>query len=221
MLMMVLMISTVHAQDITEELDISTGIMWGFSGYVVTFEISDPDIAEVVKKNGNTLVHFLSPGDVFVTAIFYSGGQPVESYLYLFHVTGEPTGGNAVNRSSFAQEVLDIVNAERAKYNLRPLRLADDLNRYADIRAKEIVRLFSHTRPNGESALNIIPRCRYKGENIAAGTPSPQSVMEQWMNSPGHRANILSADFEELGVGYYFDDEGQYRHYWVQLFRAQ
>ena len=220
-LMLLLMVSTVAAQDLTDEINITTGRMWGFPGYVVTFDISDPDIAEVIDGNGCKLVRFLSPGDVYVTAIFYSGGQPVESYLYLFHVTGEPTGSNAVDRSSFAQQVLEIVNVERAKHHLRPLRLADDLNRYADIRAKEIVRLFSHTRPNGESALNIIPRCRYKGENIAAGTPSPQSVMEQWMNSPGHRANILSADFEELGVGYCFDDDGQYRHYWVQLFRTQ
>ncbi len=218
---LLLTVSIVRAEPVESEYDIETGRMWGFPNYVVTFEISDPDIAEVIRdKTGGNLVRFVNPGEVYVRATFYSDGEPVEQYLYLFHVSGEPKGSNAVNRSTFAREVLELVNAERARYHLRPLRLADDLNRYADIRAREIVGKFSHTRPNGENGAKIIPRGRYRGENLAAGASSPSAVVHQWMNSEGHRANILFADYEELGVGYYFDDDGQYRHYWVQLFRT-
>lgn len=219
---LLLMCSPVRAEALESEYNIETGKMWGFPNYVVTFEVSDSDIAEIIRdKRGSNLVRFLNPGEVYVRATFYSGGEPVENYLYLFHVSGEPKGSNAVNRSTFAQEVLELVNAERARHHVRPLRIADDLNRYADIRAREIVNKFSHTRPNGENGVYIMPRGRYRGENLAAGAASPSAVVHQWMNSPGHRANILSADFEELGVGYCFDDDGQYRHYWVQLFRTQ
>ncbi len=215
-------VSIVRAEPVEKEYNISTGRMWGFPTYVVTFDISDPDIAEVItSKSGDKLVRFLNPGDVFIRVTFYSGGQPVDTLDCLFHVSGEPTGSNAVNRSTFAREVLELVNAERARYNLRPLRLADDLNRYADIRAKEIVKQFSHTRPNGENGALIIPRGRYRGENLFGGLTSPSAVMYQWMNSPDHRDNILFADYEEIGVGYFFDGDSQYRHYWVQLFRAR
>lgn len=56
------------------------------------------------------------------------------------------------------------------------------------------------------------------GENIAAGQSSPQEVVEDWMNSPGHRANILDESYTALGVGYYYNSSGLYRSYWVQLF---
>ena len=221
-LIVLMMISIVRAEDIEQEIEIETGHYWGFPGYVVTYELGDPSIAELTKsKTGDTFVRFINPGDVYVRATFYSGGQAVESELYLFHVTGEARGANAVDRNTFAQEVLILVNAERARVGAPPLRLANDLNRYADIRAKEIVKQFSHTRPNGENGALIIPACRYRGENLSAGAASPQSVMYQWMHSPKHRENILFADYEELGVGYCFDDEGEYKHYWVQLFRTR
>ena len=57
------------------------------------------------------------------------------------------------------------------------------------------------------------------GENIAAGSATPETVVKQWMNSPGHRANILNSDYEELGVGYAYKSGSEYGHYWVQMFR--
>lgn len=221
-LLMLLLISSVRAEEIEKEFSIETGKSWGFPTYVVTFEISDPNVAEITRnKNGGELVRFVNPGEVLMRAIFYSGGEPVESHLYKFNVTGEPKGANAVDRNTFAQEILDLVNAERARVGLKPMRLASDLNRYADIRAKEIVGQFSHTRPNGENGALIIPKARYRGENLSAGSSSPSAVMHQWMNSRSHRDNILFADYDELGVGYFFDADGQYRHYWVQLFRRK
>lgn len=124
---------------------------------------------------------------------------------------------------NFAQEVLDLVNAERGKERLKPLKLAKDLNHYAQIRAKEITKKFSHTRPDGRSCFTVVPKYGYRilGENLAGGQRSPEEVVEAWMNSPGHRANIMNPNFEELGVGYLYVDNSKYRHHWAQLFRKK
>ena len=125
------------------------------------------------------------------------------------------------NYSDFAVEVLNLVNAERAKVGAPPLRLANDLQQSASIRAREIVQLFSHTRPDGSDCFTAMRnRGRTCGENIAAGHATAAETVEQWMNSQGHRENILNPAFRELGVGYAYEDYSTYHHYWVQLFRG-
>ena len=122
---------------------------------------------------------------------------------------------------SFAVEVLNLVNEERARVGVAPLRLANDLQEAAAIRAREIIEIFSHTRPDGSDCFTVMRnRGRTWGENIAAGYPSASETVNQWMNSPGHRANILNPNFRELGVGYAYEDYSTYHHYWVQLFRG-
>lgn len=124
--------------------------------------------------------------------------------------------------ADYAIGVLDAVNENRAAYGLAPLTLVDDLCEDADIRAEEIVENFSHTRPDGSSCFSIIDGSyRRVAENIAAGHATPEETVEQWMNSPGHRANILDPELEELGVGYCHDPNSTYEHYWVQLFRTR
>ena len=124
--------------------------------------------------------------------------------------------------SNFAQEVLDLVNIERAKENLKPLKLSGALNHYAQIRAKEITKKFAHTRPSGYSCFTVIPKpYRTVGENIAAGQRSPQEVVQAWMDSPGHRENIMNPKFRELGMGYLYIPDSKYKHYWAQLFRRK
>ena len=89
----------------------------------------------------------------------------------------------------------------------------------ADIRAKELVTLFSHTRPDGSSYHTLMPSGLMTwGENVAMGQRSPESVMDSWMNSQGHRENILSDDFSLIGVGCYSDGSTLY---WVQNFGAR
>ena len=123
---------------------------------------------------------------------------------------------------NFAREVLDLVNVERQKENLPPLKLARDLNHYAQIRAKEITKKFSHTRPNGKDPFTVVNRnystYSLMGENIAAGQISPKDVVAAWMNSPTHRENILRPQFQKLGVGYVYVEGDRYKHYWAQLF---
>ena len=127
----------------------------------------------------------------------------------------------ALAEENFAVEVLNLVNAERAKVGVAPLRLADDLQAASAIRAREIIEVFSHTRPDGSDCFTVMRnRGRTCGENIAAGHASAQETVEQWMNSEGHRENILNPNFRELGVGYAYEDYSTYHHYWVQLFRG-
>ena len=93
----------------------------------------------------------------------------------------------------------------------------------ADIRAKELTVLFSHTRPDGRDCFSIFGSKQgkiYGGENIAAGSSTPEAVVNQWMSSPGHRENILNGKYRYLGVGYAYDGNSEYAHYWVQLFEG-
>lgn len=129
--------------------------------------------------------------------------------------------GNTADISA-AEAVLNLVNAERAKEGLAPLTLNPTATAAAQLRAEETVTLFSHTRPDGTTCFTALDQAgvayRTAGENIAAGQSTPEWVMESWMNSPGHRANILNANFTQLGVGYYYSVGSPYGHYWVQLF---
>ena len=122
---------------------------------------------------------------------------------------------------NYAEDVLNLVNEERAKEGLRPLSLSSTLNDGTLIRAQEIETLFSHTRPDGSNCSTVVENTypsTYVGENIAAGQSSAEDVMESWMNSTGHRANILRKSYSELGVGLVYDENTDYKYYWVQLF---
>lgn len=124
--------------------------------------------------------------------------------------------------SAYAQEVARLVNIERAAAGLAPLRLDETLCAAAQRRAEEIDISFSHTRPNGSSSFSVLKEFgftyRAVGENIAKGSPTPQRVVDGWMNSAGHRANILHERFTTLGVGVYEDAAGTM--HWVQIFTA-
>lgn len=115
-----------------------------------------------------------------------------------------------------AEQVTALVNAERAKAGLSPLTLDQELSANAAVRAEEIVHAFSHTRPNGSAFSSAITiSYRRAGENIAYGYPTAKAVMDGWMNSSGHRANILQSSFTKIGVGVVQRDNTLY---WVQLF---
>ncbi|MBO5523289.1 MAG: hypothetical protein J5986_06385 [Roseburia sp.] len=121
---------------------------------------------------------------------------------------------------SFAEQVVKLVNEERTKAGLSEVTLDKNIEAAALIRAKEIETSFSHTRPDGRSFSTVLTdngiTYRGSGENIAWGQRSPEEVMKGWMNSDGHRANILNPKFTKIGVGYYQNAVG--RNYWTQLF---
>ena len=121
--------------------------------------------------------------------------------------------------SSFASEVVRLVNAERAKNGLSALTVDAKAQAAAQVRAQELAKSFSHTRPDGSRFSTALTQAgasyRSAGENIAYGQQSPAAVMEAWMNSSGHRANILGSQFSAIGVGAV---EINGRYYWTQLF---
>ena len=112
-----------------------------------------------------------------------------------------------------AQSVVNQVNRERAARGLSTLRIDPALTAAAQIRAKEIVQKFSHTRPDG-TKWSTVSSAAY-GENIAKGQKTADKVMAAWMSSSGHRANILRASYGSIGVAC-LQSGGVY--YWVQLF---
>jgi len=112
-----------------------------------------------------------------------------------------------------AHQVVEEVNAERAKAGLNSLRVDAELSRAAQVRAREIVQSFSHTRPDG-TAWNTVSSSAY-GENIAMGQKTADKVMAAWMTSQGHRENILRPGFGSIGVCCLISGGVTY---WVQLF---
>ena len=121
--------------------------------------------------------------------------------------------------SAYEAEVLRLVNAERKKYGLSALTRDTGAVKAAHIRAKEIVKSFSHTRPDGSSCFTAAKEAgvtyRAAGENIAYGYGRPEQVVKGWMNSEGHRKNILSSSFTKIGIGCYSSGATLY---WTQFF---
>ena len=131
---------------------------------------------------------------------------------------GGSTSSSEIDIEEFRQEVIRLTNKERKKEGLAPLETNSSAMEYAQIRAEEISNKFSHIRPGGKDS-------DYDGlyfmENIASGSRSPEAVVTGWMNSPGHRATLLS-DYTEagdmIGVGCYKAENGTL--YWTQEFVA-
>ena len=111
--------------------------------------------------------------------------------------------------------VIDMINDHRVAEGLGTLAYSAELSAAADIRAKEIVSNFSHTRPDG--SLWYTAGTGIMGENIAKGYSTSDTVVDAWMNSEGHRKNILTKNYTTTGVGCYYDSATD-TYYWVQLF---
>lgn len=119
----------------------------------------------------------------------------------------------------YEQEVIRLVNEIRVQNGLKTLTYNWELSRVARYKSQDMKdnRYFSHTSPVYGSPFQMMKNFgityRSAGENIARGQTSPQAVVNAWMNSSGHRANILNASFTQIGVGYVADG-----NYWTQMF---
>ena len=144
---------------------------------------------------------------------------PTEPVAAPTEPTAPPQQEESEFNSAYEAQVLRLVNAERAKTGLAPLVMDDGAVKVAHLRAKEIVQSFSHSRPDGRScftaASDLGISYRFAGENIAYGYKTPEQVVNGWMNSEGHRKNILSASFTKIGIGCY---ESSGVLYWSQFF---
>jgi uncharacterized protein YkwD len=122
------------------------------------------------------------------------------------------------------EELLAAINAERSRYGLGPLVARPILMQVAEAHSQDMATrdYFDHTSPEGVNPCQRMTSAGYQwwacGENIGAGFPSAQLMLTAWLNSPGHRSNILSIDFTDIGVGY--APNGYYGHYWTTDFGA-
>lgn len=121
--------------------------------------------------------------------------------------------------NQFEKEVVTLTNQERAKYGLEPLQVDSKLSEVARLKSSDMQqkKYFSHTSPTYGSPFDMMKQFgityRTAGENIAMGQRSPQEVVNAWMNSEGHRKNILNSNFTHIGVGHVSSG-----NYWTQMF---
>lgn len=125
-------------------------------------------------------------------------------------------------QTDFIERVLELVNEERAKDGAKPLSLDKDLCAVAAMHSEDMVArdFFDHINPDGASPFDRMKAYGINymaaSENIAAGQTTPEQVMDSWMNSPGHRKNILNTAYGKIGIGIALG--GEYRIYWTQCF---
>ena len=140
---------------------------------------------------------------------------PVLSLLVLFFLRH--------NITTFLEYWISAPRLKIKKAGISPLIMDPALYRFAGQRSAEIVRCYSHNRPDGRSFSSIFKdndiRYFLYGENIAKGQVDPKAVMRDWMNSPGHRKNILNPEFKYIGIGV-IPDNSNCLH-WVQLFAGE
>ena len=174
------------------------------------------------------LTHKVSPGDtMWKLAVQYQVGTgeiiaanpQVENpnLIYPGQVLNIPQVSQAVR--AYEQEVVRLVNAQRAQNGLKPLAENWELSRVARYKSADMAgkRYFSHESPTYGSPYQMMRNFgisfRSAGENIAYGQRTPAAVVAAWMNSSGHRANILNSSYTQIGVGYH-----EAGNYWTQMF---
>ncbi len=174
------------------------------------------------------LTHKVSPGDtMWKLAVQYQVGTgeiiaanpQVENpnLIYPGQVLNIPQVSQAVR--AYEQEVVRLVNAQRAQNGLKPLAENWELSRVARYKSADMAsrRYFSHESPTYGSPYQMMRSFgisfRSAGENIAYGQRTPAAVVGAWMNSSGHRANILNSSYTQIGVGYH-----EAGNYWTQMF---
>ena len=179
--------------------------------------------------NGNEVEAFIYEGTTYlpVRAISEFSGFDVlwdnsskTVKLYLNKAKPDSSDAEQYSETSFEDQVLQLVNEIRADNHLTKLSKDTTLIRAADKRAKELKSKFAHKRPDGAEWHTVLGETGVSfgiaGENLAMGYTSASEVVEAWMNSEGHRENILESRFDRIGISHYVDSNGI--HYWTQLF---
>lgn len=190
--------------------------------------VSAAAFPEVIQVSGTTVSHTVVSGDtMWKLAVRYQVGLseiiaanphiPNPDLIYPGQTLYIPLTDTAV--TDYEAEVIRLVNEIRVKNGLKALTANWELSRVARYKSADMQQkgYFSHTSPTYGTPQQMMKAFgisfRASGENIAYGYGTPQAVVNGWMNSSGHRANILSASFTQIGVGYVA--KGQY---WTQLF---
>lgn len=174
--------------------------MWGIS------QKYGVDLNELIKNNPQiTNPSLIYPGQMI--------NLPVDA---------TPTTPTTNNLKEMESEVIRLVNNERERMGISPLRENSELSRVARIKSEDFINnnYFTHNSPIYGTPFEMLNNFKIPftaaAENIASGQKTPTEVMQTWMNSPGHRSNILNETFNQIGVGVARDNSGTL--YWTQLF---
>ncbi|WP_081988282.1 CAP domain-containing protein [Halobacillus sp. BBL2006] len=211
-------------------------------GFLFTTELNQyllkPKAA--IEKVTNPVQNWLEENDIDNSSpllesmkdFFKSGEMPAPSFEQEESAPAAPAIGNGKSHtesldkqstSVYERTVVELVNEERDKQGLPPLKMDERLSDLARKKSQDMAdkQYFSHISPTYGSPFDMMKQFDFKyraaGENIAAGQRTPEEVVEGWMNSEGHRANILNDSFTQIGVGY-VEDSGPYGTYWTQMF---
>ena len=180
--------------------------------------VSTPDAAVDQWMNIDFARERMLNADVTTMSVGHYEGGVYNNYWVLIFSYPENS-----HTEDYRQEVLNLVNAQRAKYGLTALEMGDDaLTAAAQTRAEEIAVVNSHVRPDGSKCFTVLKDYGVTdtptGENAAWGSVSPEEVVNAWMNSEGHRANILNPEARKMSVGYYYNSNSTWGHQWIQIF---
>ncbi|MCM3677328.1 CAP domain-containing protein [Peribacillus simplex] len=175
---------------------------------------------------GDTLTKIASEYEVSIDELLKTNPAINDAnQIRIGQIINLPTSNHTVNREesqSVEQQVLSLVNEERSKSGLPSLEMDSDISNVAILKSEDMrdKNYFNHTSPSYGSPFDMMKSFgisyEYAGENIAAGQPSADAVMKSWMNSPGHKANILNKNYTHIGIGHVTG--GKYTHYWTQQF---
>ena len=220
-------VSTSFAMQHYYKVDFSTGLVTADTLNVRSGPGTQFRIVTTVSKNEYIRV-FAGIGDWYVVQVEEDYiGAVSKKYVKAIYPSSSGSGNTGstsqtASMNANEKEVFNLMNAERTKNGLQALKVDEEVQRVSRIKAQDMVdnNYFSHTSPTYGSPFDMMKKFgisyRTAGENIAKGQRTPQEVMNAWMNSSGHRANILNANFTKLGVGIAKDSNG--RLYWTQMF---
>nr|WP_312580077.1 CAP domain-containing protein [Sedimentibacter sp.] len=180
-------------------------------------EVEEPEVAdvpEVKEPEVTTAPETKEP----------EAATPVKNETTTNTTEKDTTSNTTVSSSNlnYEQKVVELVNIERQKNGLSALTLDTSISNVARTKSKDMAdnNYFAHQSPTYGSAGDMLKQFGIKwsawGENIASGQRTPEAVVTAWMNSEGHRANILSSNFSKIGVGYAVNSNGT--PYWTQMF---
>ena len=185
--------------------------------FTISLSATAANLSHTVVK-GDTMWKIASKYQVGTSEIINANPQIFNpNLIYPGQVLTIPQEDSSV--LAFENEVIRLVNDQRAKKGLKALSANWELSRVARYKSQDMVdnRYFSHTSPTYGTPFQMIKAFgltyRTAGENIAYGQRTPQAVVSTWMDSSGHRANILNASYTQIGVGYVPNG-----HYWTQIF---
>lgn len=177
----------------------------------VTFKTSNAEIATVSSTGSVTAK---SSGDVTIT-VTTNDGKFSDSVTITIK-----SAVSSVPESDWKLEVARLTNIEREKAGVSILKYNNYIAAGAQTRSEELLTSFSHTRPDGSRFFTVFDdpdfSYRYIGENLALGYKSPAEVVAAWMKSDGHRANLLSDKYSDIGIGITKSESGRY--HWAQIF---